>query len=156
MERVVNRKNPLSEISIPPHPLPPLKRLTLPVISYIYVLLIYTDDWKCDQYRWVNQGVTKLPHKDPIIRKLYFSLDTPNGPCSEFKRYGYQLICDQSFTLIHYLGDESVANDFPHGNSMKEGAFIRTCPSYLSKCRSLLKIDRASVVYKKRSCHCSM
>ena len=88
MERVVNRKNPLSEISIPPHPLPPLKRLTLPVLSYIYVLLIYTDDWKCDQYRWVNQGVTKLPRKDPIIRKLYFSLDTPNGPCREFKQYG--------------------------------------------------------------------
>ena len=59
-----------------------------------------------------------------------------------------QLICDKSFTLIHYLGDESVANYFPHGNSMKEGAFIRTCPSVLNMYRSLLKIDRASVVYK--------
>ena len=26
----------------------------------------------------MNQGVTKFPRKDPIIRKLYFSLDTPN------------------------------------------------------------------------------
>ena len=92
----------------------------------------------------------KLPRKDPIILKLYFSLDTPNGPCREFQHFGYQLICDHSFALIRYLGDESVAYNFLHGNSMKEGAFIRTCPYYLSKCRSLLKIDRASAVSKKK------
>ena len=74
-----------------------------------------TDDWKCDQFRWVNQGVTKLPHKDPVLRKLYFSLDAPGkGPSTAFQRYAYQLLNDKSVTLIHYLGDEKVAVDFSH------------------------------------------
>ena len=29
------------------------------------------NDWRCDQYRWHNNGVTKLPN-NPIIKKHYF------------------------------------------------------------------------------------
>jgi len=34
----------------------------------------------------------------------------------DFQCYAYQLISDKSVTLIHYVGDENVAVDFPHGN----------------------------------------
>ena len=74
--------------------------------------LFPVDDWRCDQFRWVNQGVTKLPRKGPKLKKLYFDTDTPNGPSKEFQRHGYQLLDDKSVTLIHYLGDEKAAIDF--------------------------------------------
>ena len=32
--------------------------------------------YTCDQYRWLNQGVTKFPRKAPKIRRMYFAADT--------------------------------------------------------------------------------
>ena len=52
----------------------------------------FSDDWKCDQYRWKNQGVTKLPRRNPVILKTYFVADTTNGINKSFKRNAYQLI----------------------------------------------------------------
>lgn len=83
---------------------------------FIMLTFCYVDDWKCDQYRWVNQGVTKLPRAKPVLRKMYFSLDSPEGPSQEFQRYAYQLLSNMSVTLIQYLGDEKAVIHFPHGN----------------------------------------
>ena len=41
------------------------------------------------QYRWVNNAVRKLPKKQPVVKKTYFQVDTPNGPCSEFVKHSY-------------------------------------------------------------------
>ena len=53
-----------------------------------------------------------------------------------FKRHAYFLLDPkrQNKVLIHYVGDESVAVDFPHGTS-KSGNHIyrRTCPSTLNQ-----------------------
>ncbi|SMN01977.1 hypothetical protein SPONN_284 [uncultured Candidatus Thioglobus sp.] len=110
-----------------------------------------TEDWRCDQYRWVNQGVTKLPRRDPVMRKFYFSLDTPDGVSKDFQRYSYQQVNDKSVTLIHYLGDDKVVIGFPHGNRKQhqEKNFVQTCPSCLNSCRDLVTVDNASKVYKK-------
>ena len=84
------------------------------------------------------------------MRKLYFSIDTPNGPSKEFQRYGYQLLADKSTTLIHYLGDEKVAADFPHRSARNSDKnFTRTFPSYLKACEGLVKTDKANIVYKR-------
>ena len=45
--------------------------------------------------------MTKLPRKEPLVKKFYFDLDTPNGPSKEFQRHGYQLIGETTFTLVH-------------------------------------------------------
>ena len=38
-----------------------------------------------------------------------------------------------NFVLINYLGDESAATDFPHGNRKHDSwKYVRTCPSVLS------------------------
>ena len=114
--------------------------------------VITIDEWKCDQYRWINQGVTKLPRREPVLRKMYFSLNTPEGPSKLFQRYAYQLMEDKSMTLIHYLGNEKNAIDFPHGNQKHdvEGKkHVRTCPSYLNKFKSLVKSQTTSIAYKK-------
>ena len=94
-------------------------------------------DWSSDQYRWVNQGVRSLPKKDPLVRKSYFQLRTPDGPSKEFTRHAYQLLHpnSSSLTLVHYIGNEKAAVDFPHGNEKhnKERGYTRTCPSILRK-----------------------
>lgn len=85
------------------------------------------------------------------MKKMYFSIDTPGGPCNDFKRYAYQLMNDKSKTLIQYCGDHTKVIDFPHGNMKNhpEKNFVRTCPSYLSTCKTLIETKTAGVVYKK-------
>ena len=29
------------------------------------------NDWRVDQYFWVNNGVTKLPRTSPVLKKIY-------------------------------------------------------------------------------------
>ena len=41
-------------------------------IHSIDYIVLCIDDWWCDQFRWSNQGVQKLPTKDPTIKKSYF------------------------------------------------------------------------------------
>ena len=106
----------------------------------IHTLLTITEDWRCDLYRWTNQGVRQLPKKDPKVKKSYFQISTPNGPSSAFMKHAYQLLTPSSskVVLIHYIGDENAAVNFHHGNSAKHitRPHIRTCPSVL---RSLEK-----------------
>lgn len=57
---------------------------------------------------------------------------------------------EKKATLIHYIGDETSATDFPHRNSCHSGRqFVRTCPSYLSSCEVLVQNRKANVVYKQ-------
>lgn len=49
------------------------------------------DDWKSDQYRWTNQAVTALSRSAPKVKMYYYSIDTPNGVSSMFKRHAYKL-----------------------------------------------------------------
>ncbi len=96
--------------------------------------------------------MTKLPRKYPVLTKMYLTLDCPDGPCHDFKRYAYQLLNNKLATLVQYFGDEEAAShDFPHSNRKHstEKNYIRTCPSYLNKFKSLLQTNTASTAYKK-------
>ena len=37
------------------------------------------DDWRPDQYRWHNGGVTKLPCHSLVVKKHYFYIDCKDG-----------------------------------------------------------------------------
>lgn len=103
------------------------------------------------QYRLINQGVRSLPQKDPVLRKSYFQLSTPEGPSKEFTRHSYQLISGgTNVTLIHYIGNENVAVSYPHGNRKhyQERPFTRTCPSVLQNLKQACTTSTASKVYK--------
>ena len=96
------------------------------------------DDWRADGYRWSQNGTKMIPKHDPKIRKVYFVALLPNGNDNHFKKHAYFLLdFDKAevvnVVLIHYVGDESIAVDFPHGNSKSGMNFYRTCPSVLSK-----------------------
>ena len=90
------------------------------------------DDWKSDQYRWHQNGCKQLPESNPIVQKRYFVADTPEGKNPGFKRHAYKLIdATNNCTLVHYLGDDSIGSQYPHGNC-KAGIkkpFVGTCPS---------------------------
>ena len=114
-------------------------------------MLFCADDWKCDQYRWINDGVAKLPKKDPVVKKTYFLCDTPTGPSTEFKRHAYELIPANNYVLVHYLGNENIAIAFPHGNSKQNTrkAYVRTCPSVMEKMKTECNLSTAKKVYHK-------
>ncbi len=115
-------------------------------------MCLYTlEDWRSDQYRWVHQGVAKLPRKGPQLRKLYFVADTPSGPSKGVQRHAYQLLENKSITVVHYLGDEAAAVDFPHRGAKAEDErnFVRTCKSYLQECQEKCRHDKANMVYKR-------
>ena len=84
---------------------------------------------------------------------MYFAIQTPNGTSNSFQKHAYQLIDDKSATFIHYVGDEKEAVDFHHGNSTKNKKnqinFVRTSPSCMKKCESLVKGKHANIVYKE-------
>ena len=49
--------------------------------------------------------------------------------------------------ILHYVGDESIVIDFPHGNSHHCQPYYRTCPSVLEKLKN--SVDCPGNVYKK-------
>ena len=80
---------------------------------------------------------------------MYFDIDTPNGWLKDFQRNAYQLLEDSQYTLVHYLGNEAVALEFPYRGSKHELPFNRTAPSTLNRLRDLVKQNTAGTVYKK-------
>ena len=112
-------------------------------------IFVFTDDWRADGYRWRSRGVCPLPKSNPIVTKRYFDVDTAKGRSSEFQRQAYQLVGNSSATLVHYLGDESIACDFAHRGSKKDRPFIRTAPSTMTRLSNLVTTNTASNVYKK-------
>ena len=70
----------------------------------------------------------------------------PSGNDRRFKRYPYFSV-DTTIDLIilHYVGNESIVIDFPHGNSHHCQPYNRTCPSEKLK----NSVDCPGNVYKK-------
>ena len=120
---------------------------------HFYVSLTLTEDWRCDQYRWSNQSVRRLPKKDPRIKESYFQVDTPNGPSGEFVKHAYELLPPNSnnVVLVHYMGDEKAAVSFAHGNAkgLERTRHIRTCPSVLRSIENECDQATPATVYRK-------
>ena len=101
-----------------------------------------------DGYRWFQYGSKLIPRSNPVLKKLYFVSVLASGHDHRFKRLVFfQLNDNQKAVVIHYLGDESIAVDFPHGNSKYNHVFKRTCPSVLKEL-STNTGNSPSIVYK--------
>lgn len=91
------------------------------------------DNWKCDQYRWLNYGSKEIPKRDPLVKKLFYIGKNPEGKTNKFQRHAFTLIGDQRFpkpVLVHYIGDENVMIDHPHGNTKKSSEpYFAVAPS---------------------------
>ena len=77
------------------------------------------DDWRADGYRWFQYGTKLIPRSKPAFKKIYFTSVLPSGHDKRFKRLAFFRIgemASQASVLIHYLGDETIAVNFSHGN----------------------------------------
>ncbi|XP_002156677.1 uncharacterized protein LOC100203952 [Hydra vulgaris] len=103
--------------------------------AYLFVANIQEEqeNWKSDQYRWLNYGSKDIPKRDPLVKKLFFVGKNPEGKTNKFQRHVYTLIGDQRVpkpVLVHYIGDETVMVDHPHGNTKKSNdPYYTTAPS---------------------------
>ena len=93
---------------------------------------VCVDDWRVDGYRWYQNGTKLIPKQNPQVRKIHFVAVLPTGNDNRFKRHAYILLdAPENLLLLHYVGDETIQVDFPHGNSKLSRNFYRTCPSVL-------------------------
>ena len=65
--------------------------------------------------------------RSPVVVKSYFVLDTEDGLNNDFKRHAYQQLGKSNVTtIIHYIGDETVAVAFSHRSSSSSKIFYGT------------------------------
>ena len=97
----------------------------------------------------MNYGLKEIPKRDPLVKKLFFVGKVPEGRTNKFQRHVYTLIGDHRSpkpVLIHYIGDQDVMVDFPHGNTKKTNEpYFATAPSVR---RSLGAKSNASAYYE--------
>ena len=75
----------------------------------VWIYSSLTDDWCCDQYRYMGKsGSLSASKKELQVRKSFFHIDTPKVPSSNFMKHAYQPLTpsNTSTVLIHYIGDE--------------------------------------------------
>ena len=86
-----------------------------------------------------GNGTKRIPSSEPLYQKIHFSIVLESGRNLNFKRHAYLPIHFEKnkLVLLHYLGDKSIAVDYPHGNSKNSiHNYQRTCPSVLQQLRS--------------------
>ncbi|CAG2244618.1 unnamed protein product [Mytilus edulis] len=121
---------------------PPYK----PKANEVYLFQTGADDWKCDQYLWINNGTKSVTIGNDVLKKHFYKIRLPgttdktNGrkrPVGslQFKKTAYSLKSNKSLILVHYEGDETVYVPVSHGNSKKSHPpeYTRTAPSVLRK-----------------------
>jgi hypothetical protein len=68
-----------------------------------------------DGYRFRQNGISFMPKKHPVLKKIHYLIFLPEGQKGSFKKFVYQLLHDSKYLVIHYSGNELEAVDFPHG-----------------------------------------
>jgi hypothetical protein len=94
-------------------------------------------DWRCDGYRWV-QGATKtvMSKNGAKCTKFYFKTQVDNRCVIDdtFQKRAISCSMYPNRVLVRYLGDETSAKMFAHGNSKNTNKkFTRTKDSELQK-----------------------
>lgn len=96
-------------------------------ISSIHCFCVILEEWLSDGYRFKQHGVTLIPRNNPQFKKVHYHINTKTGLRGDFKKFVYrQLQVDSSCVIVHYMGDETTAEDFPHGT---QKSFVPNCLS---------------------------
>ncbi|CAC5411671.1 unnamed protein product [Mytilus coruscus] len=123
--------------------MPPAK----PKANEVYLIRCEnSDDWKCDQYPWIQYGLKKVTIGSAVLEKKYFKIKQPgsisqqSGKRSrpvgslEFRRTVFYFEDRKNLVLVHYEGDENVYTLLTHGNRKERDnapEYVRTAPSVL-------------------------
>ena len=107
-----------------------------------------------DGYRWYQYGTKFIPRNNPEVKKIHFAtvVSSSTRYNAGFRRQAFFPLATSAMAhklvLIHYIGDEGIAVQFPHGNSKKGANFHRTYPSVMKKL-SLSMHEVPGNIYKK-------
>ena len=74
-----------------------------------------------------------------MIKKIHYQIYLPDGKKGIFKKFVYEQLTERDFLVVHYVGDEREAVDFPHGNDNSLCATVLQVMSYLSEVLSINK-----------------
>ncbi|RWS23368.1 uncharacterized protein B4U80_13392 [Leptotrombidium deliense] len=108
---------------------------------YVYKLKNLDDkDYAADGYRWRNNGNKLI--METFKKKYYKTVLKDNSMSDKFckevieRRFPSD---EEPFVIIHYIGDHTIAEQFPHGNKKDSRPFYRTKPSVLKTVSKDLK-----------------
>lgn len=112
------------------------------------------NDWRADNYRWrqncAKQHVKRITSFHVDKYSFSFSIESSDKPNNGFRRFGYvsSVTPNTVAVIVHYMGDSTIAQGFPHGNAKRQNApkFGRTAPSVLQTFAS--RNLNAAKVYK--------
>ena len=93
----------------------------------------HMNDWRSTGQRWYQCNGGSSCMKGLMKRKVANIVTPSSGKngVSTFQRISWTHREKPMFTLIQYVGDDSVSVDFPHKNSKKDIPYIRSAPSVL-------------------------
>ena len=117
---------------------------------FVYNTQTNLNDWRADGYLWKNRGHKHLS-THPFLRKDYFSIKayTNKQYDNGFRRMSWTLICNSNYTVVQYIGDCSLYDPRPHGNSRKQDRpFKRCAPSFMQYATTALKTCKPAFLYK--------
>lgn len=77
---------------------------------HLFKSAIFSAYLKHDGYDWVNRGFKPYPHKNPVLKKCFYSLKTLQKYTNDFQRFTYE---KDGLVLVHYLGNQSIADKQP-------------------------------------------
>jgi len=63
------------------------------------------------------------------MTKLHYHIHQPTGLSKEFRKYVYKVPAHSNVVVVQYIGNETVAVDFPHGNAKRHVNFVPTAKS---------------------------
>ncbi|RWS22943.1 uncharacterized protein B4U80_13462, partial [Leptotrombidium deliense] len=126
---------------------------------YVFQLTSADDkDYRTDGYTWKNCGTTTITTEKGKYKKTYYQIITKPGTkpvyTDEFKK---EIIVKDTFeenkdnfVITHYMGNEKIAQDMPHGNSKKtDRPFHSSKPSTKRSIKeSLVNISAPKKVYQ--------
>ncbi|CAG2187179.1 unnamed protein product [Mytilus edulis] len=144
--------------------IPPMK----PRANELYLIRSeHEDDWKCDQYQWINYGNSSVTMGNKILKKKFYKIKLPGMKTNnaktkkrpvgslDFKRTAYYFEDNKTLVLVYYEGDETVYVPTHHGNSKKTASeFARTAPSVLRRIENALQSgDKTTMdIYRESVC----
>ncbi|KAL1448691.1 hypothetical protein WDU94_009841 [Cyamophila willieti] len=97
---------------------PPVK--PKPSEIFVYTNVARPEDWRSDQYRWIQMGKKKLPQNNPSVTCTYFKEFTKG---SYFLKRAYRKIVNnievKDRTIVQYTGSLDNVKERAHGNRKK-------------------------------------
>lgn len=119
------------------------------------------DDWKTDGYRWSNEGSRDLVDKSIKRHNFYMHLGTDGRKRLYDKRFRKLVFSlkppledDTYLSVIQYLGDETIFQNQPHGNSKEiNKIFLPLKPSLKQSLKTEFdqnELKTAHKVYKEQ------